>query len=139
MWSAGVTSILPASKAGSWITWSGGMSRSPPALQWQGRGHSQRPTLPTYVVHDESLPLPEDEPSRVRVELDGEVRAGGVELLGTTAADVLPQDAGSELVPIINGEDVTVGEVQAGKESLAREQLGQGAPVGHDGAGLKGQ
>lgn len=51
------------------------------------------------------------------MELDGEVGAGRVELLGAAAADVLPQDAGGELVPVINGEDVAVGEVQAGKQS----------------------
>lgn len=51
------------------------------------------------------------------MEPDSEVRAGGVELLGATAANVLSQDAGRELVPIINGEDVAVGEVQAGKKS----------------------
>lgn len=63
------------------------------------------------------------------MEPDGEVRTGGVELLGAAAADVLPQDAGRELVPIINGEDVTVGEVQAGKKSsvsLARSQQDAG-------------
>lgn len=47
------------------------------------------------------------------MELDGEVGAGGVELLGTAAANVLPQDAGRELVPIVDGEDVAVGDVQA--------------------------
>lgn len=51
------------------------------------------------------------------MEPDSEVRAGGVELLGAAAANVLSQDAGRELVPIINGEDVAVGEVQAGKKS----------------------
>lgn len=51
------------------------------------------------------------------MELDGEVGAGRVELLGAAAADVLPQDAGGELVPVVNGEDVAVGEVQAGKQS----------------------
>lgn len=54
------------------------------------------------------------------MELDGEVRAGGVELLGPTAAHVLPQDAGGQLVPVVDGEDVTVGQVQAGKENLVR-------------------
>lgn len=58
------------------------------------------------------------------MELDGEVGTGGVELLGPAAADVLPQDAGGELIPIINGEDVAVAEVQAGKESSVSEQLG---------------
>lgn len=135
--SAGVTAILPASKSSTWTTWSGCMSRSPPALEWQGRGYAQHPALPTYVVHDESLPLPKDEPGRVGVELDGEVGAGGVELLGTAAADILPQDSSGELVPIVNGEDVAVGEVQAGKESLVREHLGQGAQARRDGAGLK--
>lgn len=89
----------------------------------------------TDVVHDEPLPLPEDEPSGVRVELDGEVRAGGVELLGAAAADVLPQDAGGELVPIVNGEDVAVGEVQAGKQSSV--SLG-GWSAARSGAGPRG-
>lgn len=47
------------------------------------------------------------------MELDGEIGAGGVELLGAAAANILPQDAGGELVPIVDGEDVTVGDVQA--------------------------
>lgn len=89
----------------------------------------------TDVVHDEPLPLPEDEPSGVRVELDGEVGAGGVELLGAAAADVLPQDAGGELVPIVNGEDVAVGEVQAGKQSSV--SLG-GWSATRSGAGPRG-
>lgn len=47
------------------------------------------------------------------MELDGEVGAGGVELLGAAAAHVLPQDAGGELVPVVDGEDVAVSDVQA--------------------------
>lgn len=66
------------------------------------------------------------------MELDGEVWAGGVELLGAAAANVLPQDAGRELVPVVDGEDVTVGDVQADRRvwlesSVCREPKQDGA------------
>lgn len=96
----------------------------------------QRPTPRTYVVHDESLPLPEDEPGRVRVELDGEVGAGRVELLGAAAANVLPQDAGGELVPVVDGEDVAVGDVQAERRVWLESSV---CPGRTQHVGLKGQ
>lgn len=61
------------------------------------------------------------------MELDGEVGGGRVELLGATAADVLPQDTGRELVPVINGQDVAVAQVQAGKGSAERSLVSPGA------------
>lgn len=116
----GASGTLAASRPCSWTVWAGCVT-SP----------HQHPAPHTYVVHDESLALPKDEPSRVRVELDGEVGAGGVELLGAAAAHVLPQDAGRELVPVVDGEDVTVGDVQAERRvwldsSVCREPKQEG-------------
>lgn len=68
---------------------------------------------PTDVVHDKPLALPEDEAGRVRVELDGEVRCGRVQLLGAAVPEVLPQDVGHDLVPVVDGQDVAVAQVQA--------------------------
>lgn len=47
------------------------------------------------------------------MELDGQVRRGRVQLLGATAPQVLPQDVGHDLVPVVYGQDVTVAQVQA--------------------------
>lgn len=72
-----------------------------------------RVETPTYIVHDKSLALAKDEASRVRVELDGEARCGGVQLLGAAVAKVLAQDMGHNLVTIVDGQDVAVAQVQA--------------------------
>lgn len=69
--------------------------------------------IPTYIVHDKSLTLAKDEAGRVRVELDGEVRCGGVQLLRAAVAKVLAQDVRHNLVAVIDGQDVTVAQVQA--------------------------
>lgn len=68
----------------------------------------------TYVVHDEPLALPKDEAGGVRVELDGQVWRGRVQLLGPAAPQVLAQDVGHDLVAIVDGQDVAVAQVQAG-------------------------
>lgn len=47
------------------------------------------------------------------MELDGEVRRGGVQLLRAAVAEVLAQDMGHNLITIIDGQDVTVAQVQA--------------------------
>lgn len=47
------------------------------------------------------------------MELNGEVRCGGVQLLRTAVAKVLAQDMGHNLIPIIDGQDVAVAQVQA--------------------------
>lgn len=69
--------------------------------------------LPTYIVHDKSLALAKDEASRIRVELDGEVRRGGVQLLRAAVAKVLAQDVGHNLISVIDGQDVAVAQIQA--------------------------
>lgn len=68
---------------------------------------------PTYVVHDESLALPEDEAGWIRAKLDGEVWRGGVQPLGATVPRVLPQNVGRDLVTVVDGQDVTAAQVQA--------------------------
>lgn len=81
---------------------------------WPKDGAPQEsPGSPTDVAHGEALPLPEDEAGWVRVELDGQVRCGGVELLGPTAAQKLAQDVAVEVISIIDSEDVTLAQVQA--------------------------
>lgn len=97
------------------------------------------PGSPTDVAHGEALPLPEDEAGRVRVELDGQVRRGGVELLGPAAAQELAQDVAVEVISIIDREDVTLAQIQAaGREEGSRKglagssgplQVAQGAPA----------
>lgn len=45
------------------------------------------------------------------MELDGEVRGGGVQFLGPAVAQVLAQDVGHELVSVVDGQDVAVAQV----------------------------
>lgn len=47
------------------------------------------------------------------MELDGEVRRGGVQLLRAAVAKVLAQDMGHNLISVIDGQDVAVAQIQA--------------------------
>ena len=69
--------------------------------------------IPTYIVHDKSLALDKEEACRVGVELEGEFRCGGVQLLRAAVAKVLAQDVGHNLIAIIDGQDVAVAQVKA--------------------------
>lgn len=56
------------------------------------------------------------------MELDGQVRRGGVQFLGAAVPKVLPQDVGRDLVAIVDGQDVTVAQVQAGRAEGAVDE-----------------
>ena len=68
----------------------------------------------THVVDDEALPFTEHQAGGVRVEGHREVRGRGGHLEGADAAHELAQDACGDLVPIQDGEHVTVADVQPG-------------------------
>lgn len=99
---------------------------------WPKGGAPQgSPGSPTDVAHGEALPLPEDEAGRVRVELDGQIGRGGVELLGPAAAQELAQDVAVEVIPIIDREDVTLAQVQAAgrEEGSGKGLAGSSGPL----------
>lgn len=143
-------SLTPRKPGGSWAPHPSPVSlcilRSQPlpqlcpfqARRWQGLWAPFQ--APTNVVHDKSLPFSKDEPSRVRVELDGQVWRGGVEFLRPTAAQVVSQDVGADVVSIIDSEDIAVAQVQtvpgdgewAGRE---REGHRERSPSGSSGLG----
>lgn len=67
----------------------------------------------THVVDDEAFSLSEDKPGRIRVEGDGQVRAGGGELEGAAPSHVPSQDTSRDLIAVSDGQHVAVADVES--------------------------
>lgn len=65
-------------------------------------------------MDDEALPIGKGTGTGVRLELDGDISGGCVELEAATGARVLAQDPRSQVVPIIEGQHVPRAQPQPG-------------------------
>lgn len=79
----------------------------------------------TGEVDDKALPIGKDAGAGVRLELDGDIGAGGKELEAAAGTRVLTQDACCQVIPVIEGEDVPCAQPQP-------------AACGEQGWGIKG-
>lgn len=67
----------------------------------------------THIIDNETFALSEDEPGRVGVKGDGQVRRGGGQFEGAAASDVASQDPSRDLIPISEGQHVAVTDVKS--------------------------
>lgn len=65
-------------------------------------------------MDDKALLISEGAGARVRLELDGDIGSGGIELEAATGTRVLAQDACRQVVPVIEGQHVPRAQPQPG-------------------------
>lgn len=77
----------------------------------------------TEEVDHEAVAIAVDVGSRVRLELDGDVGGGGVELEAGARSAVLTQHLGREVVPIVEGQQVVLPNVQPGEQQQDKQSM----------------
>lgn len=83
----------------------------------------KRKYLRTKEVHHKAIVVTVDVGCGVRLELDGDVGRGGVELEAGPCAAILAQDLGCEVVAIVEGQQVVFPHVEAVKRIEQIESL----------------
>lgn len=68
----------------------------------------------TREVDDKALTIRKGTGAGVRLELDGDISTGGVELEPATGARVLAQDTRRQVVPIVESQHVPCAQPQPG-------------------------
>lgn len=77
----------------------------------------------TEEVHYEAVAIAIDIGGRVRLELDGDVRSGGVELKVRLRPSILTQHFGCEVVSVIKGQQVILPDVQPATRDAPRVKI----------------
>lgn len=75
-------------------------------------GWSRKSQTPTKEVHHKAVVVAVDVGGRVGLELNGDVRHGGVELEVRPRTAVLPQDVRRQVVAIVEGQQVVLADVE---------------------------
>lgn len=81
---------------------------------WCALRGSTKSQSPTEEVHHKAVVVAVDVGGRVGLELNGDVRHGGVELEVRPRPAVLSQDVGCQVVAIVEGQKVVLADMKPG-------------------------
>lgn len=95
---------------------------------WSALRGSTKSQTPTEEVHHKAVVVAVDVGGGVGLELNGDVRHGGVELEVRPRTAVLSQDVRRQVVAIVEGQEVVLADMQPGihkkrKKTLQKEPM----------------